>query len=457
MSTPALDYAKEHREEFREELQDFLRIPSISTDPAYADDVRQAAHWLIAHLSSIGLKTELLEAEDRHPLVYAEHKAANEDAKTVLIYGHYDVQPALKSDGWESEPFEPVARDGKIYARGATDDKGQTFAHIKAVESLLKSEKNLPVNVKFIIEGEEEAGSQFIAQFVQEHPERLAADVCVISDSSMADIEQPVILNALRGTALFTLTVHGPKQDLHSGMFGGTVHNPLQALAEIIAQLHDADGKVAVPGFYDAVRKLTEAEREAIAQIPWDNVTWAEETGAPLPWGESDYTLRERVGARPTLEITGIAGGYYGEGFKSIVPQKALAKISCRLVADQKPDDIAEKFRKFIAKIAAPTVEVDVQYMGGAPASHVNIESPMMQAAISAYEKGWGQTPLFKREGGSIPIVGDLQTRLKLPVILMGFGLGSDNLHGPNEHFSIEMFHKGIDTAIWFLKEVAAL
>lgn len=454
--TTALEYAKENAERFRQELFELLKIPSVSTDSAFDHDVRRAANWLVDHFRELGLEVELIEHDGQHPIIYAEWMGAGEDAKTVLIYGHYDVQPAVKEDGWDTEPFEPIEIDGKIYARGASDDKGQTFIHIKAIEALLKAEGTLPVNVKFIIEGEEESGGKAIKQYVEEHGERLAADACVISDTLMPDINQPIIINSLRGGIGFELTVTGPSQDLHSGMYGGTVHNPLQALAEIIAQLHKDDGSVAVPSFYDNVRHLSDAEREEIAVVPWDNVDWSEETGAAVPWGEEDFTLRERVGARPTLEITGMAGGYFGHGRKNIVPSKAWAKISCRLVPDQDPEAILQKVTKFIEKITPPTVQVEITpFVGGSAGILVNTDTPAIQAAIRAYEKGWGATPVFKREGGGIPIVAKFQNELNLPVVLMGFGLSTDGLHGPNEHFSIEMFHKGIDTAIYFLREMA--
>jgi len=453
--TTAFAYAKDNAERFRQELHDLLRIPSVSTDPAYTDEVRRAADWLVEHLRGIGLEAELIETENQHPMVYAEWMGAGADARTVLIYGHYDVQPAAKQDGWETEPFEPVEQDGKIYGRGTTDDKGQLFAQIKAIEALLQSDDEMPVNVKLILEGEEEYGSQAISAYIAAGGQKLQADACVISDSSMIDPQQPIIINSLRGALAMEITVNGPRQDLHSGMFGGTVHNPVQALAEIIAQLHNSDGSVAVPGFYDHVRELTPEDRETIAQLPWDNVDWSEATGAPVPWGEEGYTLRERVGARPTLEINGFGGGYFGDGFKAIVPAKAVAKISCRLVADQQPDIIVEKVKKFIAKITPPSVQVEFNTIFAAPAALVDTDTPAMKAAIRAYEAGWGARPLFKREGGSIPVVALLQNKLKIPVVMMGFGLDSDNLHGPNEHFSVEMFHKGIDTAIFFLREMA--
>lgn len=456
--TTALEYASNNADKFKQELIDLLKIQSVSTDPAFSANIREAANWLITEFERIGLSTELIETEGHHPIVYAEWMGAGEGAKTVLIYGHYDVQPAVMEDGWDTNPFEPVEKDDRLYARGATDDKGQFLTHVKAVESLLKSDDDLAVNVKFIIEGEEEFGGEAISRYVKESGDKLAADVCVISDSSMQSIEQPVIINALRGGISLEMTVIGPKQDLHSGMFGGTVHNPAQALAEIITKLHKDDGSVAVSGFYDDVVDLTEEEREEIAQVVWDNVDWGEATGAPVPWGEENYSLLERIGARPTLEITGMASGYYGEGSKSIVPHKAVAKISCRLVANQDPEDIQKKVIKFIEKLAPPTIQVEVKPLRvGAYPALIKTDTPAIQAAIQAYEKGWGAAPIFKREGGSIPIVSDFQNVLGLPVVMMGFGLNSDNLHGPNEHFSLEMFRKGIDTSIYFLTELAEM
>ena len=450
------DYAKENALRFREELHEFLRIPSVSTDAGYAEDVKRAANWLASNMRAAGLDAKVI-ATRGHPLVYGEWLGAGADAPTVLVYGHYDVQPAAKEDGWDTEPFEPVERDGKIWARGATDDKGQVFAHVKAVEALLKAEGKLPVNVKFIIEGEEENGSQHITQYVADNLEQLAADVCVISDGSMPSITQPTIVYALRGISVMELRVTGPKQDLHSGMYGGSVYNPLLALAQIIARLYNDDGSVAVPGFYDEVLALDETERAEIARMPWTEAQWHAETGAPQPWGDINYSLRERVGARPTLEINGMAGGYHQSGFKAIVPAEAHAKISCRLVANQTPEVVYEKVRAYIEQITPPGVKTEMHYHAGGATARVPLDSPAMQAAVRAYEQGWGASPVFMREGGSIPIVADFQAKLNLPVVLMGFGLNTDNLHGPNEHFSIEMFHKGIDTAIHFLRECAGL
>lgn len=454
--TSVFDYTRQEAERFRQELHALLRIPSVSTDPGYAAEVRRAADWLAGHLRGIGLDAAVIDT-DGHPLVYAEWLGAGKDAPTILVYGHYDVQPAQKADGWDSEPFEPVERDGKIWARGATDDKGQFFTHVKAVEALLQTEGRLPVNVKFLIEGEEESGSASISKFVAANASQLAADACVISDGGMSRIEQPVIVSSVRGISQMELRVSGPKQDLHSGMYGGSVHNPLLALAQILAQLHNPDGSIAVPGFYADVLPLSDHERAAIAQNPMSEAAWQAETGAPQPWGEPDYSIKERIGARPTLEITGMAGGYHQAGYKTIIPASAHAKIICRLVANQQPYTVYEKIRDYVARITPPTVQSEVIYSAGARAAQVDITGPAIQAAVRAYEQGWGYAPVFQREGGTLPIVADLQATLHMPVVMMGFGLNTDNLHGPNEHYRIEMFHKGIDTAIHFLRECAAL
>lgn len=448
-------YATDNSQTFREQLFDLLRIPSVSTDPAYKEKVKEAANWLVDDLNRIGLSAELIETAN-HPLVYAEWMNAGDNAKTILFYGHYDVQPAVKEDGWDTEPFDPTVKNDVVYARGSTDDKGQMFIHLKAVEAFLQSGVPLPCNVKFILEGEEESGGESIAKYISENAEKLKADVCVVSDTSMASMDEPVIINGLRGIVGFEITVTGPSQDLHSGMYGGTVHNPVQALAEIIAQLHDDAGRITVPGFYDNVRELTAEDRQAINATEWDNIVWAKDTGAPLPWGEADFTLLERIGARPTLDINGFVGGYYGEGSKSIIPAKATAKITCRLVADQDPVKIEETVVKHLKNITPPTVKSDVKVKHTAvPAALVDITNPAITAAITAYEEAWGAKPIFKREGGSIPVVGQLQRELNMPVVLMGFGLNTDGLHGPNEHFSLKMFDKGILTTIRFIQEYA--
>jgi acetylornithine deacetylase/succinyl-diaminopimelate desuccinylase-like protein len=452
----ALDYAQQNAIEFRQQLHDLLHIPSVSTTPERAGAVREAATWLADNMRRSGIENVAVMDTEGYPVVYGDWLHAGDDAPTVLVYGHYDVQPADAADGWTSDPFGPIERDGKIYARGASDDKGQMFIHIKAVESVLQAHGTLPVNIKFIFEGEEEIGSPHLSPFIEAHQEMLKADVIVISDTAIVSEEQPSVIYALRGLVALEVVVQGPHRDLHSGAFGGAVHNPLQALAEIVANLHDDNGTVSVPGFYDDVRTLTEDERAELAKTNWTNDEWQQTTGVPRVWGESEFTIRERIGARPTLEINGMAGGFYGEGVKTVLPAKAIAKITCRLVADQKPQQVFDSVNAYIQAIAPPTVQVEVkQLKGSGEPALIDMDTPAMQAVIDAYTKGWGRAPVFLREGGSIPIVTVFQRILKAPVLMMGFGLNTDNIHGPDEHFTISMFHKGIDTAIHFLNEIA--
>ncbi len=454
MPTPH-EYAASQATRFREQLKDFIRIPSISTLPERSADVRRAAEWLAEDMRRIGFQTVEILPTNGHPVVYGEWLGAGPNAPTVLVYGHYDVQPAVMSDGWDSDPFEPVERDGRLYARGASDDKGQVFAQVKAVESILSAIGTCPANLKFLIEGEEEVGSPNLAAFVRTHRDRLKADVCVVSDTGMRTPDQPVICYATRGLMYLEFEVTGPKQDLHSGTYGGIVHNPAQALAEIIAQLHHPDGSVAVPGFYDEVVPLRPDEREALQQSAMPDTFWQQSSGVPALWGENGYALHERVGARPSLEINGMVSGFYGAGSKTVLPAKALAKISCRLVPNQDPHRIFEQVRDYLAKLTPPTVRSEVRLLSEAFPAVMDIRSPAMEAALTAYEKGWGKRPVFERGGGTLPILADFQRELGgLPILLMGFGLSDDGAHGPNERFSLEMFHKGIDTAIYFLDEI---
>lgn len=450
----AHEYVNAHFGQFKMQLFDLLRIPSVSTSVDHAGEVQRAAQWLADDLERIGLHSVEIIPTPGHPIVYGEWMGAGLDAKTILIYGHYDVQPALKSDGWINEPFEPEERAGHIYGRGSSDDKGQIFTHIKAVESILANGNRVPVNIKFLIEGEEEIGSTHLAGFVAANRDKLKADVCVISDSGMPTPNQPSIIYALRGLVTMDVEVVGPTTDLHSGTYGGSVHNPVQALAEIIAQLHKPDGSVAVPGFYDDVLPLSEEERAELQKTAMSESMWRQTTGAPKQWGEPEFASHERTGARPTLEINGMAGGYYEPGFKTVLPSKAWAKISCRLVANQDPEVISRLVQNYIMNISPATIRTTVQVGEGTPAAFVDIRTPEMQAAIQAYEQGWGQKPVFMREGGSIPVVSDFQKELNAPVILMGFGLNDDGAHGPNEHFMVEMFRKGIHTAIYFYEAI---
>jgi len=443
------EYVETHRDAFLEELFEFLRIPSISTLSEHAADVRRAAEWLKAHLEGIGMTHVELVETARHPIVYAEWLGAP-GAPTVLIYGHYDVQPVDDPEGqWQSDPFEPVLRDGNIYARGATDDKGQTLTQIKAIQALLASGQ-MPINVKFVIEGEEESGSDNLYPFVEQNAERLAADVIVISDTGMKSIDHPSVVYGLRGIAYMEIEVRGPRQDLHSGMYGGVVHNPAQALVEILAKMHDEQGRVMVPGFYDRVDEVGAEERAELAKTPLSEEQLRNETGVPAAWGEPGYAIHERLAFRPTLEINGLVSGWTGEGAKTVLPAKALAKVSCRLVPRQDPREIFALVRDFVRAHTPPTVTSEVRLLHQGMWAVVDLKSREMQAALQAYEFGFGKRPTFVREGGSVPIVGALQRALQVPVVLMGFGQQDDNLHGPNEKFALACFEGGLRTTIKF-------
>ena len=373
----------------------------------------------------------------------------------MLVYGHYDVQPVDPIELWNTPPFEPTVRDGNLYARGAADDKGQVFAHIKAAQALLETTGRLPVNLKFIIEGEEESGSPSLEPFIASHADLLAADVALISDTHSRSLDQPTIVYALRGMSYMEVEVFGPKRDLHSGSYGGMVHNPAQALCEIIAQLHDANGTVTVPGFYDRVRALDAEERAELNKASYTEAELKQETGVPAAWGEAEYRLHERTGARPTLEVNGLVGGWTGAGAKTVLPAKALAKVSCRLVADQDPDEIYALVKAYVAEITPPTVTSEVRLLHKGNSAITDRHSPAMAAAIAAFEEGWGARPIFTREGGSIPVVADFQRILGTPVVLLGFGLPDDALHAPNEKFTLECFYRGIATSISFLNKFA--
>ncbi len=454
-SDAARVYSRNQAERFRHELYEMLRIPSLSGDPAYASEVRRMAEWLATHLRNLGIEHVAIMPTAGHPVVYGEWLGAGPDKPTVLVYGHYDVVPASMEDGWNTPPFEPVEQDGKIYARGVTDDKGQLFIHVKALESYLKTTGRAPVNVKFLIEGEEEITSPNLRAFLEAHLDQLKADVCVISDSSMRTIEEPAITHSLRGITYIEVEVYGPQDDLHSGFFGGAVHNPALALVEILANLYNPDNTIAVPGFYDDVVPLTADERDMIAKTDLTEEQFKHATGIPALWGDRQYTIRERVSARPTLEINGLGSGWSGPGPKTIIPARALARISCRLVGKQNPHKIYQQLKDYIESLAPPTVRVEVRLLTTGEPALIPYNIPEMQAAVRAYEQAWGATPIFTRGGGSIPVVADFYTLMKMPVVMMGYGLDSDGLHGSNEHFSIEMFHRGIETAIVYLEELA--
>lgn len=454
-SEKARKYSRDHAERFRHELHELLRIPSLSGDPSHAADVKRTAEWLAANLHALGVTSARVMPTAGHPVVYGEWMGAGGDKPTVLVYGHYDVVPAEMEDGWDNPPFEPVEKDGKIYARGATDDKGQMFIHVKALESYLEANGGAPVNMKFLIEGEEEISSPNLAPFIKKNLDLLKADVCVISDSSMRRIEEPAVTHSLRGMTYIQLEVQGPKDDLHSGFWGGATHNPALALVEIISKLYNPDNTIAVPGFYDDVVSLTEEERKMIAKTDLSEKDFKEATGVPAVWGDQKYTIRERVSARPTLDINGLWSGYSGPGPKTIIPAKAGAKLSSRLVANQDPDKIFQLLKKHIESIVPPTVKVNVSLVTKGKPALIPFDLPEMQAASRAYKRAWGYDPVFTRGGGSIPIVADISETMKIPVVMMGYGLDSDGLHAANEHYSIEMFQRGIETAITYLEELA--
>jgi acetylornithine deacetylase/succinyl-diaminopimelate desuccinylase-like protein len=437
----------------REELFELLRIPSVSTDPAYRADVQRAAEWLAGSLRAAGLTAEI-HPTPGHPIILAEWRQAPAGAPTVLIYGHYDVQPAEPLDLWTSPPFEPTLRDGRIYARGATDDKGQLFLHVKALEAHLRTRGTLPVNVVLLAEGEEEGGGNHLPTFLESHVERLRADAVVISDSTMFAPGLPAILSAIRGIAYFQLDVQGPGVDLHSGTYGGAVVNPATALARILATLHDADGRIAIPGFYDRVREWPAELRRQIADLPFDEREMQEDVGAPDLGGEAGYTVLERLWTRPTCDVHGLLSGYTSEGTKTVIPARAMAKVSCRLVADQDPAEIDRLFRAHIERVTPPGVRVEVTFFIGAPAWRASLEGPLFAAASRSLAAVFGREPVIIGDGGSLPVVSDFQRLLGAPVLLMGFGLPGENAHAPNEWLSVDNFAGGMRTVALLWEEL---
>jgi len=450
-------FARENQESHLEELLAFLAIPSVSTQPKHKPDVKRAANWLAAKMGEAGMENIQVIEYGGQPLVYSDWLHAGESAPTVLIYGHYDVQPAEPFDLWQSHPFEPQLRDEFIYARGASDDKGQLYIHVKAVEAYLETSGTLPVNVKFIVEGEEEVGGESLTAFIPENEELLAADVVLISDTAMISPDRPAIVYGLRGNLYTFLDVTGPERDLHSGSYGGGIDNPLNALGHIIARLKDKDGHILVPGFYDKVRSFSEAEREMLNEVPFDEAAWLKESGAPQSWGEPEFSIPERLGIRPTLDVNGIIGGYTGPGRKTVLPSSAHAKISMRLVPDQDPQEIAALYTEYIKTIAPPSVTVEVTICSTNAPSISELNSPAMKAASGAYYKVFGRNPVYIREGGSIPVVAQFQDILGIETVMMGFGLPDDHIHSPNERFYLPNYYNGILTGINFLAEYAEL
>ena len=454
---PALDFADNHQTDNLNQLLDFLRIPSISTLPAHRPDVQRAADWLMARMEGIGLRRVHGIPTDLHPVVYGEWTEAGRKAPTLLVYGHYDVQPTDPHDKWHTPPFEPTIRGDDLVARGASDDKGQLYVHLVAAESFMRTQGKLPVNLKVFIEGQEECGSAGLAAVIQQHADLLACDAVVISDDGFWDAQTPKIATGTRGMVYFDVEIRGPRQDLHSGTYGGAVHNPLQAAAEMIAQLHDAQGRVAIEGFYDRVQPISDDERREWELLPFDEEQFRrEEVGAPVLWqGEAGYSVHQRMTSRPTLEIHGIQGGFVGDGQKTVIPARAVIKVSMRLVPDQDPLQVARLFQRRIHEIAPPTVHAAARLLSHAYPALVDRHAPAVQAAAEAYRLGFGALPIFQRSGGTLPVVADFIRILGAPVVMMGFGLPDDNLHSPNEKFSLSHFYRGIRTAIHFMHTMA--
>jgi len=451
-----IDFINTNRDRYITELKTYLAIPSISALPEHKGDVRRAAEWTRDELTRVGLENVRLEETPGHPIVYGEWLHA-EGAPTILFYGHYDVQPVDPLDLWETPPFEATVREGEIYARGSADDKGQIFMHFKAIEAHMKQNGRLPVNMKVLLEGEEEVGSENLDDFIRAHRDLLAADVVVISDSPMFARGIPSICYGLRGLAYFQIDVRGSNSDLHSGSFGGALANPAMALAQILAQMKDKSGRIKIEGFYDDVVDLTEEERSAWKQLPFNEKQYQRELGAPKLFGETGYSTLERIWARPTFEVNGLLSGFTGEGAKTVLPAVAMAKVSMRLVPNQDPDKVAQQFEAYVKKVAPKTVDVKVTRMHGGRPWMTDYHNDFVQAASRAIEKGFGQKPVFNREGGSIPVVFTFQQELGLPSVLFGVGLPDENAHAPNEKLDLGNFHNGVIASAILYEEIGAL
>lgn len=459
----AIEFARNHRDRFENELKSLLCIPSVSTSPEHAVDVRKAAEFIATELQRIGMEnvrlieTKTEEHPNGHPLVYADWLHAG-SAPTVLCYGHYDVQPAEPLDEWITPPFEPTERDGNLYARGAVDDKGQMWMHVKALESLFAvNEGKLPVNIRVLIEGEEEVGGEGIASFVRMHGDQLRADVALVSDTEMFAPDLPTLCVGLRGMIYTELEVRGARTDLHSGMYGGAAPNPFVALAQIIAKLKDENGRILIPGFYDKVAAPTSDELKAWNALPFDEEHYRQtEVGSNELTGESEYSVLERTWARPTLDVHGMPGGFTGAGAKTVIPAKALAKISMRLVPDQTPAETFAQYKAYVESITPRGVDISVRMIHSGDPIVVSTDNSYVKAATAAMREVFATDTVFVRGGGSIPIVGDFVRELKIPTLMMGFGLPDDNLHAPNEKFHLANFHRGIESIIRFFLLVHA-
>lgn len=449
------DYQSQNKERFLDELLDLLRIPSVSADSQYKEDVARCADAVKENLLKAGADKAEICPTPGHPIVYAE-KIIDPSLPTVLVYGHYDVQPADPLDLWTSGPFEPVIKDGKIFARGACDDKGQMFMHVKALEVMAKT-NTLPCNIKFMIEGEEEVGSSNLGKFLEDHKEKLKADIVLVSDTSMISMEHPSIESGLRGLAYMEVEVTGPNRDLHSGVYGGAVANPINILCKMIASLHDENNHITIPGFYDKVQELTAPEKTSLNAAPFNQQEYNDELGIGTEWGEKGYSNLERTGTRPTLDVNGIWGGYTGEGAKTVLPSKASAKISMRLVPHQVSDKISNLFAKHFESIAPAGVKVKVTAHHGGEPVVTPTDSIAYQAAAKAIQTTFGKDPIPTRGGGSIPIVALFEKTLGLKTVLLGFGLDNDNIHSPNEKYDVANYYKGIETIPYFHKFFAEM
>jgi len=451
-----IDFINVNRDRYLEELKAFLAIPSISALPEHAADVTRCAEWCADEMRRIGLQNVKLIPTPGNPVVYGDWLGAP-GAPTILFYGHYDVQPVDPLNLWQSPPFEATIRDGEIYARGSADDKGQVFMHFKAVEAHIKQNGRLPMNIKFILEGEEEVGSAHLDDFIRAHKGELAADVVVISDSPMFTRGVPSMCYGLRGLVYFQIDLRGSSTDLHSGSFGGAVANPAFVLAQMLAQMKDRGGRIRIPGFYDDVVQLQEEERHAWASLPFNERQYKKDFGIPKVFGESGYTTLERTWARPTFEVNGLLSGFTGEGAKTVLPAVSMAKVSMRLVPNQDPDKIAKLFEDYVRAVAPKTVEVTITRMHGGKPGMTSYDNPFVQAAGRAIERGFGRAPVFTREGGSIPVVSTFQEELGLPSVLFGVGLPDENAHAPNEKLDVGNFHNGIIASAILYQEIASI
>ncbi len=458
MVDAALTYARELRQRFLDSLMELLHIPSVSMEPEHEPDMRRAADWLAEYVRQMGMSPVEMPVTEGYPVVYGEWLGAGEDAPTLLAYGHYDVQPVDPIDEWHTPPFEPTVQGEDLFCRGASDDKGQLFAVLAAAEAYLKTEGRLPINLKVMLEGEEELASPHMAAFVGRHRQRLAADAILICDEALLDPQTPLIMYGTRGNLYVEVKVRGPAHDLHSGTFGGAVDNPFNVLVRLLAQLQDPETRrIKVPGFYDRVRPLDGTERALLAQVPVDDEIARHLTGVPVLAGEEGYTTIERTSVRPTFEIHGLPGGFTGPGKKTVIPARASAKVSMRLVPDQDPHEIAPRFEAYLRAMAPPTVELTVHILGASRPTVIDYQAPAIQAVARAFERGFGASPVYMRGGGSLPTIADFQDTLGAPIVLIGFGLPDDNIHAPNEKLHLPNFHRGIETLVHYFSILSTM